>query len=121
MSDVISHGPGESADSRIAEDFRAIRRDEADLNRDVERLEHDLAERRPFEVRVNRKEVRLDRQRLDGEQIKQAAIDQHVDIDQGFQLFQELAEGRERQIADHEEIHVHEGDRFTAISPTDNS
>ncbi len=108
-------------DGRVAQDVAAIERDEAWLQDDVERLEHDLEDRRPVDVEVNNKAVRLPRHRVSGLQIKEAAIAQGVQIDLGFQLWEELSEGRERQIGDTDEVTAHDGSRFTAIAPDDNS
>jgi hypothetical protein len=108
--------------SRIDQDVEAIERDDARLEVDVERLDHDLREEHgPVEVVVNNHPVRLARQRVTGLQIKEAAIAQGVYIDLGFQLWEELGEGRERQIGDSNEVTVREGTRFTAIAPDDNS
>lgn len=108
-------------DERIAEDVAAVEADEARVQRDVERLEHDLEGRRPVEVEVNNKPVRLDRHRVTGLEVKEAAIAQKVQIDLGFQLFEELGEGRERQVGDDDEVEVRGGTRFTAIAPDDNA
>jgi hypothetical protein len=114
--------PGETEMDRIERDTEAIERDEARLARDVERLEHDLGEdHRQIDVVVNNKPVRLPSRRVTGLQIKEAAIKQGVKIDVGFQLWEELPGGRERQIGDSDEITVREGSRFTAIAPDDNS
>lgn len=108
--------------SRIAQDVAAIERDEAPLALDTERLELDLdQERRHLDVLVNTKPVRLGTRRETGLEIKDAAIEQGVQIDRGFQLWVELGEGRERQIGDADEITVHKGARFSAIAPDDNS
>ena len=116
------HGTADGgSDGRIAQDVAAIEQDEAWLQRDVERLEHDLEDRRPVEIEVNNKPVRLPRRRVSGLQIKEAAIAQAVQIDLGFQLWEELGEGRERQIGDTDEVTVRDGTRFTAIAPDDNS
>jgi Multiubiquitin len=108
-------------EGRIAQDVAAIEEDEDRLQHDVERLENDLEERRPVKVEVNNKPVELPRHRVSGLQIKDAAIDQGVQIDLGFQLWEELGEGRERQIGDTDEVTVRQGTRFTAIAPDDNS
>lgn len=108
-------------DERIAQDVATVEEDEAQLQHDVERLEHDLEDRRPVEVEVNKKPVRLPRHRVIGLEVKKAAIDQEVQIDLGFQLFEELGEGRERQIGDDDEVTVRDGTRFSAIAPDDNS
>lgn len=108
-------------DDRIAQDIAAVEEDEARLQHDVERLEHDLEDRRPVEVEVNNQPVRLPRHRVTGLEIKEAAIAQKVQIDLGFQLFEELGEGRERQVGDDDEVTVRDGTEFTAIAPDDNS
>lgn len=108
-------------DVRIAQDVAAVEEDEARLQHDIERLEHDLEDHRPVEVEVNNQPVRLPRHRVTGLEVKEASIDQQVQIDLGFQLFEELGDGRERQIGDDDEVTVREGTRFTAIAPDDNS
>lgn len=114
-------GPADHA-GRIAQDVAAIERDEAQFALDTERLENDLEREYPYvDVRVNTKPVRLGARRETGLVIKDAAIEQGVQIDRGFQLWEELGEGRERQIGDTDEITVPEGARFTAIAPDDNS
>jgi hypothetical protein len=104
----------------IEADLAAIARDEALLERDVEQLAKDL-QHEHVDVTVNNQPVRLHERRVSGAQIKEAAIDQGVHLDLGFQLWLELQGGRERQIGDADEITVHEGARFTAIAPDDNS
>jgi hypothetical protein len=116
MSLIERGSPG-----RIAQDVAAIAQDETQLQHDVERLEHDLESRRPVETEVNNKPVRLPRRRVSGFQIKEAAIAQGVQIDLGFQLWEELGDGRERQIGNTDELMVRDGTRFTAIAPDDNS
>lgn len=114
-------GPADPA-GRIAADIAAVERDEAQFARDTERLEHDLDHQpRHVDVLVNNQPVRLGARHETGLRIKDAAIGQGVQIDRQFQLWEELGEGRERQIGDTDEIAVHEGARFTAIAPDDNS
>jgi hypothetical protein len=120
MTTEHNSGPGDPG--RIAADIAAIERDEEQLARDTEQLERDLEEQhRHVDVQVNNNSVRLNTRRDMGLQIKDAAIAQGIQIDRGFQLWEELSEGRERQFGDTEEITVREGARFTAIAPDDNS
>jgi hypothetical protein len=122
---TTEHNPGgvdTPPEHTIKRDIETIERDEARLAHDVERLEHDLSEqRRHVDITVNRKHVRLDTTRVTGLQIKQAAIQQGVHIDENFQLWEEFPDGTERQIGDHDHVTVHEGSSFSAIAPDDNS
>ncbi|MDT0264193.1 multiubiquitin domain-containing protein [Jatrophihabitans lederbergiae] len=119
---TTEHNTGPGDPGRITADIAAIEGDEERLARDTERLERDLEEQhRHVDVQVNNNPVRLNARRETGLQIKDAAIEQGVQIDRGFQLWEELGEGRERQVGDTDEITVHEGARFTAIAPDDNS
>ena len=49
-----------------------------------------------------------------GRQIKTAAIEQVVPIHLDFLLVEDLGDGGHREVADHENVHIHEGLRFTA-------
>jgi hypothetical protein len=107
--------------SRIEQDTLAIDSDEEEFRRDTERLEHDLEEEhRPVSISVNTKAVRLDKHRVTGQEIKDASIDQGVDIEADFQLFEKRGEDWV-QIGDNEEITVRDGAVFRAVSPDDNS
>jgi hypothetical protein len=107
--------------SRIEQDIEAIDHDEEKLRLDTERLEPDIEdERRGVDITVNKKPVHLTHRRVDGLAIKLKAIDQSVNIELDFQLFEKHGE-RWEQIGDNEEITVHEGAVFRAVSPDDNS
>jgi hypothetical protein len=119
MTDNTNESPSEE---RIERDLEAVTADEAHLVRDVERLEHDLDdEHRGVEVTVNKRPVRLTHRRATGLQIKEAAIAQGVNIKVDFQLAEEMGEHDEREIKDDEEVTPHDGDRFIANGPDDNS
>ena len=117
----MPEGTGTDEPSRIEQDVLAIDRDEEALRRHTERLEHDLEEEhRPLRVLVNTKAVRLDKHRETGQEIKDAAIIQGVDIEADFQLFEKRGEDWV-QIGDNEEITVRDGAVFRAVSPDYNS
>jgi hypothetical protein len=117
----MDEGTATSKPSRIEEDFAAIERDEAALERDTERLARDLEEeRRPVGVTVNNQPVRLEKHRITGQEVKDAAIDQHVDIEADFVLSEKRGDDWVR-VRDNEEISVRDGDAFRAVSPDDNS
>jgi Multiubiquitin len=106
---------------RIEEDLAAIKRDEEALERDTERLEHDLEEeRRSVDVTVNNQPVRLEKHRVTGQEIIDAAIAQHVDIEADFVLSERRGEDWVR-IRPNEEVTVRSGASFRAVSPDDNS
>lgn len=75
----------------------------------------------PIEVMVNFKPVRLTERRLTGLAIKQTAIDQGVQIQQDFVLFELLAHDRRELIRDNETVEVRPGERFEAVPGDDNS
>ena len=56
-----------------------------------------------------------------GKEIKAAAIEQGVLIQQNFVLQQELPNGTSKIIGDEDEIKLRNNLRFTAIAPDDNS
>jgi hypothetical protein len=110
-----------SEPSRIEEDLAAVERDEERLETDTERLEHDLAEeRRAVEITVNRKPVRLEKHRITGQEIIDAALAQGVAIEPDFVLSEKRGAEWVR-IRPNEEVTVRSGDQFRAVSPDDNS
>ncbi len=79
-------------------------------------------ERREREVviSVNGKPVTVLGPKATGLEIKQAAIDQGVPIRLDFLLYEERP-GKNHQVRDDEEVHVHKHSRFIAIANDDNS
>lgn len=82
---------------------------------------HEMEHEHPIEVLVNFKPVRLTERRLTGLAIKQAAIDQGVQIQQDFVLFELLAHDRRELIRDNENVEARPGERFEAVPGDDNS
>ena len=72
-------------------------------------------------VSVNHKPVILEDATQTGASIKEAAIEQGVNIKQDFVLSIELGSGKTQLIGDNEKIEVREGERFLAIENDDNS
>lgn len=56
-----------------------------------------------------------------GLSIKQAAIEQRVDIELDFVLSQEIGERKTKIIGDDDPVEVHPGTKFVAVPPDDNS
>ena len=56
-----------------------------------------------------------------GAEIKATAIEQGVQIQADFILFEVQGHGSLKQIADHEQIALHEREKFRAVAPDDNS
>lgn len=72
-------------------------------------------------VTVNGRPVELPKEKLNGLEIKEAAIQQGVPIQRDFVLQEELPNGNTRIVGDGEDIEVHPHQKFTAIAPDDNS
>ena len=70
---------------------------------------------------VNGQEVKMTGHSATGEEIKSNAITQGVLIQQNFILHQELPNGTEKIIGDHDTVKLHKHLHFTAIAPDDNS
>ncbi len=70
---------------------------------------------------VNERPVLLPHHRVTGMQIKQAAINQHVQIELDFVLSEELPDHKRRIIGDNEEVTVSDKSKFIAVAPDDNS
>ncbi len=70
---------------------------------------------------VNEKHVRIQGLKATGAEIKTAAIEQGVLIQQNFILQEELPNGTSRVVGDNDVVHLREHLRFTAIAPDDNS
>ncbi len=86
----------------------------------TEQQHHPDEKTNPVTVVVNEKAVALLDRDTTGEQIKRAAIDQGVAIRLDFNLFR-LDGNKQHPVGDKEEIKVHEGERFRAVAPDDNS
>lgn len=77
--------------------------------------------RRHVHVTVNRKPVVFHRRTATGTQIKQAAIDQHVDIQADFTLFSVKSASSLVSVGDEETVTLREHEQFRATAPDDNS
>jgi hypothetical protein len=73
------------------------------------------------DITVNGKPVRILGQTATGHAIKVAAIEQGVAIHENFILHEELANGTSKVIGNHDQVHLHEHMKFTAIRHDDNS
>lgn len=76
---------------------------------------------RTFTITVNDLPVPLTEHRLDGAQIKAAAIGAGVPIQPDFVLSRVLPGGKQEIITDGQVIGVHQGEAFWAIPGDDNS
>lgn len=72
-------------------------------------------------VTVNRSAVSLTERKVTGLQLKEAAIAQGAELQLDFQLWRIDGTGRRHQVGDDETIEVHDGERFAANAPDDNS
>ena len=72
-------------------------------------------------IHVNTKPVRIAGPKATGQEIKQAAIDQGVKIQQDFILSEELPDGRTRIVGDQESVTVNNESKFRAVADDDNS
>ncbi|PBC69687.1 multiubiquitin [Streptomyces sp. TLI_235] len=72
-------------------------------------------------VKVNRQPVVLEDRQVTGLEIKEAAAAQGVPVDSGFQLSIQRPSGRYEVVGDHDQIRVHPGEEFLAVSPDENS
>ena len=86
-----------------------------------QRREHPEARKRIWTVKVNEQFVNIEGNIATGSQIKRAAINQGVQIQQNFVLQEELPNGTSRIVGDNDEVHLREHLRFTALAPDDNS
>jgi hypothetical protein len=75
----------------------------------------------PVEITVNEQPVKLEGTHATGAEIKEAAIQQGVAIQQNFVLQDELPNGRSKIIKDTDSVPLREHLKFTAIAPDDNS
>lgn len=72
-----------------------------------------------IQVFVNNKPVTLQREVLSGYDIKAAAITQGVAIQLDFLLYLVHGNGQLDPVRDDEQIHLHEHERFRAVTPDD--
>lgn len=72
-------------------------------------------------VTVNERPVTFSNHKVTGLEIKQVAIKQCVAIQEDFVLFEVKCDSQLEQIGDCETITLHEGQRFRATAPDDNS
>lgn len=72
-------------------------------------------------VHVNEQPVRLADRRVSGLEIKQAAIDQGVEIELDFILVEELKHAETRVVGDDDVVTVTNRSRFSANADDDNS
>lgn len=75
----------------------------------------------PVRITVNEHPVLVEGPRVTGLQIKQAAINQGVNIQLSFQLSEELPNHRTQIVGDTDEVTVTRHSRFTAVANDDNS
>ena len=71
-------------------------------------------------VTVNNQPVELPRREVTGLEIKQAAIRQGVEIELNFALSVKRGD-RYQPVGDDEPVRPHEGEKFLAVAPDDNS
>ena len=76
---------------------------------------------RPVFVTVNNKPVKIDGPHASGLAIKEAAIEQGVDIKLDFQLAVVERDGKQRIVGDRDVIEVISDSEFFATAPDDNS
>ena len=74
-----------------------------------------------FTVLVNEQPVNLEGHTASGAQIKTAAIQQGVHIEQNFVLQEELPNGTSKIVGDADVVKLRPHLKFTAIAPDDNS
>ena len=81
------------------------------------------AEHRPqpdIHITVNGRPVTIHQHQLTGLEVKEAAIAQGVPIQIDFVLSEDR-HGHSRIIGDHDVVTVHNGSKFLAVAPDDNS
>ena len=83
----------------------------------------ELLEKKPktITVTLNERPVTFSKHEVTGLEIKQAAIKQGIAIQEDFVLFEVKCDSSLKQIGDCETITLHEGQRFRATAPDDNS
>lgn len=83
--------------------------------------EQGAAAARPVTVSVNERPVVFHRHKATGAQIKAAAVEQGVPIQQDFALFEVKGPGRLKPVGDDDEVALHPRQQFRAVAPDDNS
>ena len=73
------------------------------------------------EIEVNGKRIQMREGPASGLEIKDAAIEQGVEITEKFVLQQEMPNGTGKVIGDDDKVEIREYLSFTAIEPDDNS
>jgi len=73
------------------------------------------------EITVNNKTVHIEGPKATGLEIKQAAVEQGVQIELDFQLAELLANGTRQIIGNGDPVVVHKDSRFVATAPDDSS
>jgi len=72
-------------------------------------------------IRVNEHDVSMEKEKATGLEIKTAAMVQGVAIQLDFSLFRVVGQGQLKQVDDHKETPIHDGEQFDAVAPDDNS
>lgn len=70
---------------------------------------------------VNEQELFFIHRNVTGAEIKERAIAKGVHIEQNFVLQEDRPNGTSQIIGDDDQVHIHDGLKFTAIAPDDNS
>jgi hypothetical protein len=93
------------------------------MTANIEQRSHEVAQdkHKAIEVEVNSRPVHMNERTVTGAEIKSAAIQQGVSIEQNFVLQQELPNGVSRIVGDDDEVKLHPHMSFTAIRADDNS
>jgi len=91
------------------------------VNLDGEGTERFFTKVKNITVIVNQRSVVFSQSMATGLEIKQAAIQQGVSIQEDFVLFEVVAEGSLDQIGDCDSVTLREGQVFRATAPDDNS
>ncbi len=81
---------------------------------------HGKENEKTITVEVNGNPVAFTTHEATGLQIKEAAINQGVNIQLDFNLF-EVKGGKLEAIADGQTVHLHKEQKFRAVTPDDNS
>ena len=89
----------------------------------IESKDEDSAKGRPnITVKVNKQDVLFKVKKATGAEIKSEAINQNVQIQPDFNLFEKLGNGGKlKPIKDDQEIPLHPNQEFRAVAPDDNS
>jgi hypothetical protein len=74
-----------------------------------------------FDITVNNQPVKIAGPKTTGLEIKEAAIDQGVQIELDFQLAEIRQNGEREIVGDGDTVSLHENSKFVATAPDDNS